>query len=613
MRILFFFFLSTALSLADPIAPPEFDTPQLRLLYFACDGDVEGIDAALEEGAQIDERSGAGFNALHYTILLNREKAFAHLLGLGADLTLFCSVDQAHGKSKSIDTLGLCVVYDRFEMAESLLRGGVDCMNTQASYGAQMSALAYAALHNRVELIKHMVTTGADVHRRIEGAYWSRQHPTEVPLLAIAAQHGGLEVIRYLVEDHRIEVNHNALTPHSSPLWVAVKYGNIEVVKYLIQHGADVNAVNVDWNNELAAKKLSCLSVAAKYGWAEITELLLAAGAQIRTDAAYEELPYVVADMAGYSQIYAIYEALGYESKLWDFFEQGAAKKRDAMEVPDKIENDLGWAAKILEGEWQGRLAETSSESAGSTVSVALVADAGSQDLSDLLTVELSGYDHIRLMERNELDRILREHALDRAELATGAGMSRCANLLGAEALIFVKEVKIENEIVHEIQLINAVQGLQLNTTYCPSKGKAMVGVVESYATNAAAAMKLFYRDLKGVVPVALVNVRSDQGTAAGLRFENYFERLLEMKLVSSKGLLLMQRDGVETLLREKQLAGLESEAFSASAVFLDVRLDLNQLFLAPDLTLQPQRAKDIWRCGEFRLERMSSATDQTL
>src|SRR5690606_17756186 len=119
----------------------------------------------------------------------------------GADPSTFCSPDQKRGYN--INALALCAIYDRGVMADALLEAGADSMATQQSHGLEMSALAYAALYNRIELFRKMVARGADANQALAPSHSYHTNPP-VSLLALAARHGGLEVVRYLVEEHGV-------------------------------------------------------------------------------------------------------------------------------------------------------------------------------------------------------------------------------------------------------------------------------------------------------------------------------------------------------------------------------------------------------------------------
>jgi ankyrin repeat protein len=78
-------------------------------------------------------------------------------------------------------------------------------------------ALRWAASDGHLDVVKYLVSKGANVHVRDDEA------------LLYAAGNGHLQVVKYLVEDHGADVHaHYDLTLH----W-ATENGHLEVVKYL--------------------------------------------------------------------------------------------------------------------------------------------------------------------------------------------------------------------------------------------------------------------------------------------------------------------------------------------------------------------------------------------
>jgi ankyrin repeat protein len=84
--------------------------------------------------------------------------------------------------------------------------------------------LKWAAKNGDLELVKHLISIGCDIHADGDGPLW------------IACWHGHLEIVKYLVE-HGADIH--AL--HEYPLGCAAKNGHVEIVKYLIKQGADIN------------------------------------------------------------------------------------------------------------------------------------------------------------------------------------------------------------------------------------------------------------------------------------------------------------------------------------------------------------------------------------
>ncbi|XP_047045691.1 ankyrin-3-like isoform X2 [Lolium rigidum] len=94
-------------------------------------------------------------------------------------------------------------------------------------------------------------------------------------LLQMAATHGRLDVLRYLVEDLRLDVNQ----PNSigdTPLCYSAFAGKAAATKYLLAHGAD----------PLVGKNFLPLHGAACQGHCDVVELLLSRGIDVDLDSA---------------------------------------------------------------------------------------------------------------------------------------------------------------------------------------------------------------------------------------------------------------------------------------------------------------------------------------
>lgn len=544
----------------DAAPPPEASSPQLRLYYFACDNDVEGLKSALAEGADVEGISESGFTALQYAIYLNRREAFDFLLENGAD-------PGGYGDAGiDMNALALAAVMERTEMAYELLERDADIMGPGNPRHHQMSALAYAALYGRVELVERMIEKGSDPHLRHQ-RFQHPRHEARFPLMAFAVRHGGVEIVRLLVEKYGLSVNNDFDIQESNPLWTAVKYGNLDVAEFLIRNGADVNAVNLD-----RGKRLSCLGVAARYGRYEETRLLLANGAKIPEGTPYSQLPYVIADANGYENIYQLYEKNGYESGLWDDLQR--RRKRDTEQVRNQVlSSDL--AAEILPGKWSGRGKFDVAEAKGSVRVAVVSVQEGAAPLSDLLTAMLSAYPAVQLVERNDLDAVLEEQQLQRSGLTEHDTMSRLSNLLGAEVLMLVEKIELEGDALYQVRTVDAVQGIQLSSAYSRLGEDGMAEFASMYAASMQTKLMETGQPLNNRIPVVLVNVRADIGNSRGVILEELFRRGLAQGLMEAEGVILLQRDGLERLLREKYLGGTESEAFTASAVYVDARVNL--------------------------------------
>jgi ankyrin repeat protein len=199
---------------------PEVDD---RLLSAAATGDLAGIEAAIADGANVDARADAGRTPLMVAAVARQTEAFRTLLAAGADVD---------------------VQDDRLD-----------------------NPFLYAGAEGVLDILRLANEAGADpaITNRYGGV-----------ALIPASERGHVEVVRYLLTETSVDVNHvNRLG------WTALLEAILlsdggprhqEIVRLLIEHGADVDLADGDGVRPLAH--------AGARGQSEIVALLEAAGAR---------------------------------------------------------------------------------------------------------------------------------------------------------------------------------------------------------------------------------------------------------------------------------------------------------------------------------------------
>lgn len=104
-----------------------------------------------------------------------------------------------------------------------------------------MSALQCAVKRNLPEIVKFLVSAGANVNCRTPKNQNDLIHADETPLLtAIRLNH--IEIVRILLNSPEINVNERSLFCRYTPLWLAVfNSHSSELVEMLLDSGADIN------------------------------------------------------------------------------------------------------------------------------------------------------------------------------------------------------------------------------------------------------------------------------------------------------------------------------------------------------------------------------------
>ena len=133
------------------------------------------------------------------------------------------------------------------------------------------SPLNWACFSGALAVVKLLVKAGASVTDE-EGYAWIHQGDT---CLAIAAQHGHTETVRYLVGLPEVDVNLKG--EHGTAVHVAAYDNHADVMEVLIDAGADIEVKNESGHN--AGR--SPLLVASQRGNLRVVEVLVRAGAGV--------------------------------------------------------------------------------------------------------------------------------------------------------------------------------------------------------------------------------------------------------------------------------------------------------------------------------------------
>eukprot|EP01135_Chromosphaera_perkinsii_P009879 Nk52_evm9s1945 gene=Nk52_evmTU9s1945 len=162
--------------------------------------------------------------------------------------------------------------------------------STKSKTTGSAGELLEACRDGNMPLIKTLLQEGQEINPSYRLSIFSLQNEPDLPPspLAVAAQHGRLEAVKYLVgKGAEVEPD---MTQH--PLILAAGAGHIEVVEYLVKEaGANVNAVVF---KQHTAMRYACLKDNQK-----MVQVLLDNGALINNEPKLFKNTYVMADMNG--------------------------------------------------------------------------------------------------------------------------------------------------------------------------------------------------------------------------------------------------------------------------------------------------------------------------
>jgi hypothetical protein len=139
------------------------DALQLQLAKAVAHGDVDGIAAALEQGADIDKPGRAGIRMLMWAMLADSVDGFSALLDRGANvLALHFNPDIMRPGQKTYTVAEYVCVFADKTFLDAMLTAGFD-VNQIVDHEAGQTVLFYAVLRHDCEAVRRLIDAGAEV------------------------------------------------------------------------------------------------------------------------------------------------------------------------------------------------------------------------------------------------------------------------------------------------------------------------------------------------------------------------------------------------------------------------------------------------------------------
>ncbi len=198
-------------------------------------------------------------------------------------------------------------------------------------------------------------------------------------------------------------------------------------------------------------------------------------------------------------------------------------------------------------------------------VRIAVIGDAGGQELAALVAVELSHDKAVSLIERDDLARVG-----DELELKRRAGNDAVAlgKLLGADGLVFIARGPAGAQV--RLTAVGLGDVLFDDRYAAPADPAQLARSVAHRVVNYAPKLKL---DPAKAIPVSLLNLRADLATAESTALERKLTLLLESRLASFPEYVVLERRHAGPLRFERSLDPAVGE-FLRSAYVIDGTLE---------------------------------------
>lgn len=205
---------------------------------------------------------------------------------------------------------------------------------------------------------------------------------------------------------------------------------------------------------------------------------------------------------------------------------------------------------------------------AGTLPSVAIISDPGLREAGSLATAALGQSEKFTLVERDDIDKIMREHLLSAATLVK-SGALQLGHLLKADSVLLIQKQKLEKGTVLALRLIAVNSGVVVWSAYYPPESP------EKWRDAVKERVERMLPKLRTsaieAVPISVVAVRSASKHPHGLETERDLRSLLIHRLAHEPALFVLERQRLEDLAREKQFDP-EPEKFWTGRYLLDVQ-----------------------------------------
>lgn len=231
------------------------------LICAARNGTEEGMQLLVTKCRDVNARDKRKWTALHAVALKGRDGMVQLLLSNGADVNAK-DVDgwtPLHAAALRGHETIIAVLFEKTDDGKEVLRFVEEHQQSEymraemekkavekEEYSGPLTGFRELIKHGRIEAVRMLVATGADVNEMADGG-WTP--------LATAASAGQEDIVRLLLEKGA-DVNAAGQRQRTALHWAA-QDGNIEILKMLLEKHADINAMDdegdtaLDWASEL--------------------------------------------------------------------------------------------------------------------------------------------------------------------------------------------------------------------------------------------------------------------------------------------------------------------------------------------------------------------------
>src|ERR1035437_101872 len=191
---------------------------------------------------------------------------------------------------------------------------------------------------------------------------------------------------------------------------------------------------------------------------------------------------------------------------------------------------------------------------------------------ADLLTAEFSKNDRVQLLERSEIEKVIREQQLSLNNL----DCLKLGHLLGADGLLALQSVAEGTNLFLSVQLVAVKPGGILTDERFGRPAQD----VSAWSANIVSRLEPLLPKLgvlpEDAIPLSVVNFHAGVRTASAAELERQILFLTVERLVREKRLFVLERKRMQALSEEKEMSSTEAEPFWNGKYLLDGTIDRN-------------------------------------
>ncbi len=204
---------------------------------------------------------------------------------------------------------------------------------------------------------------------------------------------------------------------------------------------------------------------------------------------------------------------------------------------------------------------------------VAIIADGGLQNLSDLLSVELSKDAEICLLDRAALDKVFNEHKISLENY--GGSPFELGKLVGADGLIIIKKFKFDGKELAVSRLVAVNSGVILGTSFQPLPVQNPSEWLQGSMVRFKPLLSKLNVPPKDTVRFSILNIRAPVDTPELKVLERELTQSLSFSLMQEKGIFVLERWKTDKLAWEKDLKTDEDNPFWTGSYLLDGGIEI--------------------------------------